>query len=475
MPIDSQHIEYQMRHPSWLKCQDFYEGMDTVKRRGEVYLPRLSNQSDAKYDLYRFRAGFFGATSRTIDGMVGAVIRKTPQVSIPEALSYLYDKATIDGLTLFEAIKLSLKELMLIGRFGLLVDVDSIESSQPTPYIVIYTAFDIVNWGDNFYVLRESNYEPDPVDPYVTVEVIQYRELFLDEGVYKVRVHRSAPAVGTSSNVIGTDAGLVWEVTETTPTVRGVPLDYIPFTVANVNGLTSSTCKPVMMDLVDENHSHYMSYADIEWGRHWVAIPTPYATGIINDPNNPIVLEIGGESAWILPEANCKAGFLEFTGQGLGALETALAEKESRMSALGARLIEPRRTQVETAESARVRQSGEASVIVSVISHIEAAFGRCLETMTHWVGSNHTASIQLNRELLETKLMANDVVALLNAVQSGRLSHETFFNILEDASYMRPGDSFESELEKIRSQFVVEGIPAPVVKEAATPPVVKNG
>ena len=61
--------------------RDAVAGEDVVKARGETYLPRLTGQE--AYRGYVLRALFFGATGRTLQGLLGAVMRKDPVVTLP--------------------------------------------------------------------------------------------------------------------------------------------------------------------------------------------------------------------------------------------------------------------------------------------------------------------------------------------------------------------------------------------------------
>jgi len=181
---------------------------------------------------------------------------------------------------------------------------------------------------------------------------------------------------------------------------------------------------------------------------HWLALPTPYiAADLPPDPNRKVY--VGAHTMLILPVGS-KVEFAEFKGQGLGSLERAVEASENRMAALGARLIEPRRAQVETAETARIRQSGESSVLSGIVTAMEIAFTKLLSWVAEWEGASpDEVAVSINRDLIETKLDANMVTALMQGVNTGRISAETFYWNLQEGGLTMPNDTFEEEKKRI--------------------------
>jgi hypothetical protein len=75
MATNTVHPDYNTKLPEWLRARDVLAGEDAVKAAGEKYLPRLELQSDEEYLTYRTRASFFGATARTLEGLLELVFR----------------------------------------------------------------------------------------------------------------------------------------------------------------------------------------------------------------------------------------------------------------------------------------------------------------------------------------------------------------------------------------------------------------
>jgi len=189
----------------------------------------------------------------------------------------------------------------------------------------------------------------------------------------------------------------------------------------------------------------YRTSADLEHGRHFTALPTPYVTGIDVDSE----LKIGSGSAWILPDSSSRAGYLEFSGQGLQALEKAMEEKRSMMASLGAQLLQSQKAGIESADSIRLRQNAEASTLVGVVKTVERAIKQALITMAEWEGVAGDVVVNLNTDFVDTKINAQDMSSLMGAWQSGGISHDTFLFNMKKGEILAPDTTIEDEKGRI--------------------------
>ena len=123
MPINTTHPEYNARLKQWERCRDCTDGGDAVKGKGTLYLPKLREQDNADYDAYVNRALFYGATGRTVQGLVGAVFRKEPAVIVPSRWEFVAEDVTTSGRALVDFARLVEEEVISVGRVGTLVDM----------------------------------------------------------------------------------------------------------------------------------------------------------------------------------------------------------------------------------------------------------------------------------------------------------------------------------------------------------------
>ena len=140
MPVSTQNEEYQYNLSIVQLVRDCVEGEKAIKSRakggrtnsligsrGTAYLPApnsddSSTENQERYEAYLERAIFTNFTGFTKEGMLGLVFRKETIVEAPDDVKYLIDNANGAGLTLDQLIKDTVSELLIAGRYGVLVD-----------------------------------------------------------------------------------------------------------------------------------------------------------------------------------------------------------------------------------------------------------------------------------------------------------------------------------------------------------------
>lgn len=448
MPVTTPHPQYLHYQPDWQKCRDAADGDRAIKNRGELYLPKLSEQDNPEYDAYRKRAVWYGATGRTVQGLAGSVFRKPPTVEVPEGMAPHLRDITMTGVSLESFCKTMMAEILKVGRYGVLVDMGKDAEAVARPYWVGYRAEQIVNWatkqvaGDTvltMVVLQEEHIEIDPQDPFSYVTHPQYRVLLIRDGRYVVEIWRQTDREKEA-----------WGVADTlTPLMRGEPLTFIPFCFVGPTHMTPDIDKPPLLDLVEVNLAHYRNSADHEHGIHYTALPTPWVAGFPTDR----VLRVGPSVAWVSNDPNANAGMLEFTGDGLGTLERAMDRKERQMAILGARLLEEDKRAVEAAESRRIRGAGEQSALASMAGTGEAVTLTLLRWHLQWIGGQpDDVEAEFNKDFYEARMDPTEMAELMKAWQSGAISHATLYWNLQRGEITRPGITLEDEQEEIEQQ-----------------------
>jgi len=454
MPVTSEHPQYSQRKSQWARCRDVIGGTDAVKNATTLYLPKLSGQDDNEYSAFLKRALFYNATDRTVQGLHGAVFRKDYVADYP--FEDDLDDITPDGLDLLEFSRLAVLEVLSVSRMGALVDVP--KEGGERAYVAIYKTEHIINWGTEkidgelrltMVVLREMYADKDPSDPFTAKMKEQYRVLRLNnvEGqrFYEQQVWRKADDDRSDSWAVVPELGSI-------PTRNGQRLDFIPFQFINNNDLTTKCAKPMILDLVDVNLSHYRTSADLEHGAHFTALPTAYACGFTTDQ----AWRIGSSVAWTTSNENAKVGMLEYTGQGLGALTDLKKDKEQMMAVLGARMLEDQKRAVEAEGTQRLRRSGETGALAGTVTTVSSGIKKLLEWMAAWRGASdqqiNEIDFQLNTDFYDVEMAPQLLDSLMKALQSGSISQDTFLYNLKVGEILPPGRTIDDEKDLIDSE-----------------------
>ena len=435
MSVNSQHPEYKARAEDWIKCRDAFEGQSAIKAAGVKYLPKLSEQTTDDYNAYKTRALFYSITSKTISAMVGMASSKRPIVTHPTEL----DKFFLDdsGVQFYEMLSQSLSENLLMGRFGILIDRPE---SGGLPELVGYTAESIINWrtdehgNPTMVVLAENVAKQETNDEFEIETEPQYRVLRLTDGVYTQSIYSE------KGDFIRT----------VTPLNTGKTMDFIPFFVVNPFGVGFDMHKPPVLDIVEINISHYRTSADLEHGRHFTGLPVPVVSGV----DSSTKLRVGSMVAWVLPDHQAKAYYLEFTGQGLISLEKALSEKQSQLASLSARLLDNSKHGSEAADTVRLRYMSETASLAAVARAVEALLKKAYKTVAIMEGLEEASvAIKLDKEFLDARLSSAELRELVGAYISGGISKETLVYNLRRGDLLSPD---RKDVEEVNALIAAE-------------------
>ena len=448
--IDTTHPEYDAAVDSWTVMDDTIKGEAAVKEKGNHYLPMKTGtkkivDADLKrtaYENYKSRAEFPEIVAPTIQGSTGMVHSKVTKIELPPDLEVLRNKATTDGLTLEGLHNLVTSKLLSFGRYGLLAGV----TSSGDFYVARYSPFAIINWATdsdgklNFLVLNESGNERNEL-----TNKWEYRERLrqceLKDGQYQSRIWNKEYDADIKKERWVPDE---WEMS----TIRGKkPLEIIPFVFAGTNDLTPSVNAVPLLGLARKALRAYRLDADYTTSLHLTAEPTPYVTGIdVKDAPSTI----GAASLWVLPNAECKAGYLEFTGPGITALEKAIENTLHTAIIFGARLFSDDRKTAESGEAKKVRIGSETSTIKQVAINSAGAIEQVLKFISIWAGSDPEAvNANPNLDFIGRTLSPQEIVGLVQAWQSGAYSKQTLFDNLQRGEIISEDVTFDEEEERI--------------------------
>ena len=463
MAISDTHRDYMEWQTAWRRIRHAVSGEDAVKDAEMEHLPKPSGQDLMDYHGYLQRAMFYGATGRTVQGLVGAVFRKTPMIDVPERMRLPMKNVTLTGIDLETFAKTCAEEVLTLGRFGVLVDRSTDENNRP--YFRGYASEAIHNWRtrnidgvvklDQVVLYEEMETPAD--DGFGTAYKDGYRVLMLDDlGFYEVRVY-----VETKNEKGESGFSLVEQYQ---PSFRGERLDYIPFQFISPTTLTPDCEKSPILDLVNVNMSHYRTTADLEQGNYLTSQPTPYITGVRADDVSDYT--IGSGTLWLLP-TDSQVGMLEYRGAGLTFLENSLNRKQAMMAMLGARMLEETKKGAEAAETVRLRGSGESSVLSNISGTVSAGLTQCLQWFSDWEGLNAEPVIQLNRDFMDSRMGAQELGALVGAWQSGAIPLDDLLYNLQRGEMLRPDYSID-EFKDLLETGVMQGA-MPIAEEEPTP------
>jgi len=463
--VSTNHPDYTKKADKWRRCRDVVAGADAVKAAGVRYLPALKDQSTDEYNAYKDRAKWFGATWRTIEALKGMIFRKPPQVEAAESIKPFLDDVTLTGKSLMVFAHQVVLDVLTTGRVGVLVDYPQHSTEGLTladaqalnlrPTLAMYPTESITNWKTerignatvlSLLVLTEdaaldgNEFEHNTETRY---RVLDLAAIAGDDGsarrVYRVRVFRVKDG---EDEQIGADLF---------PLMNGSPLSAIPFFFLGVDDTTPDVDDPPLIDLCDLNLDHYRLSADHKHGLHFTGLPTAWIAGYTKQEEGE-KLYLGSSHAWIFPDPQAKAGFLEFTGVGLSSISDEMACDKEEMATIGARLLTAEKKATETAQAARIYRAGESSILAAIAGTISDGLTKALRVFSEWAGvKDDSVKVELNRDFMPPEVTPEELAGILQSWQAGLpgFSDQGVFDMLQRKEVIAVGVTLEEEQARI--------------------------
>lgn len=467
MSVNTQRKDYEELLGDVTTNRDAVAGERKIKSKKMLYLPplpsmtcginyddngnvhiitgsHLTEEGRASYKKYLSLAYFYGATGRTVDGLTGLIFSKNPIKELQPAISYLDKNVDGQGSSLRRQAQKAAREAFITPRSGLLVDFPDVpgsvsiaqaEQSNLRPKIVHYPFESIFNWHYStvnnetkltLLVLMET--VEVLKDDFTVEEVVKYRVLRIQEGVYTQQLYNDDGNPESEPVVV---------------MVNGQPANEIPF----YEIATGIEGKSIINDLVDANLNHYRFFADYAAKEHASAFPVFTETGVSGDDQNVI---IGPGAKWtnISPEA--QFGILQTASDG-GSMRTYLQDMEERMAALGAEMLKPRISGAESAEAKSLDQVAQNSTTADLAITVSEAYMKAINFAARWMNAPEENIFELNTDYNPQHMNPQMFTALMAALQNGNISYQTFYENLQRGEIANPERTQEDEQALIQS------------------------
>lgn len=473
MSVDSPSREYLSMAHRWRQMRDCIAGSHAVKAAGTTYLPALEGhnpnvRTDPYWD-FNSRALYYNATGRTIDGLEGMVFRRPPIIDLPPAAAVFVADIDLQGQTLEEFAAATLREVISVGRVGLLVDHTRRPEAEDLglererlgfggrleqrPYLVMYATEAIL---DVVYEVEGSARRPVQVRLREIVEVPgdqefesalidQVRVLEMIDGAYQQRVFRRE--VNATTFIERVDL-------RSTPTdASGRPFDRIPFWVVGTGRSTTpgKIEPPPLLDLSDVNLCHYRQEADYRNALHMAGVPTLFVSGM-TPPDGGV--RVGTAEVCFMPPADAKAYFVSYGAEGAAAIQQALLDLQQMMAFLGARMLQPDKRGIEAAETARIHRMGEVSVLARISHSVDSVLTIAVKTLLAWAGIATTDEhrVGLNDDFMPTQAAPQLLAEMIKGWQEGLYSHDSVWRFSQEGELVDPRRTVEQEIAIISEE-----------------------
>lgn len=436
--LSTKNPYYIQREIDWVMSRDAYGGERYIKEKAEEYLPpTMAMLSDGMsygqpgynaYQAYKGRAVYHELVKPSLMAMLGVMHRKPPDIQLPAKLEAMRKRATFNGESLHWLIQKINEQQMLMGRFGLFLDVATGKpASQAMPYIIGYNAETVINWdsskqGDDaglrtlqLVVLNESEFERR--NGLSWVQMMRYRVL----GISSMIADAWPNIVAPPSTYVAAEVRHSQDVASTqfvVPNIGGTTLDAIPFVFVGPRDLAPEPDIPVLMPMVRIALAIYRTEADYRQALYMQGQDTLVVTGQQADADagktrvgafGSINLPIGGDAKYIGAQSD-----------GINDLSTSIQNDLKRAAQLGAQLLTERGNEAESGDALNIRVASRTATLTTVAQAGAGGLEQILRSAATWVGADpEQVIVKPNLDFASDPAQAQDAVYLMTAKKLG--------------------------------------------------------
>ena len=181
-----------------------------------------------------------------------------------------------------------------------------------------------------------------------------------------------------------------------------------------------------------------------------------------HDPEDKTV-HVGASPVYFMPDPAAKAYYVSYGAEGAAAISKSLDDLQAMMATLGARILQPEKRAVETAETAQIHRQGEISVLANIAHGINLNLTQALQLMLTWALYEDVddAKIELSTDFVPVQTQPQLLAEMVKAWQAGAISHDSLWTFAQGGELVDARRTAEEERELIRDEDAEEPPPVP--------------
>lgn len=459
-----QHPDAAAVAPQLQRLDDFFEGTDAVRARGPAYVPQLTKESDANFQMRSTGVAGPGALTRTVEGSVGRIFAIAPTLTPNGLPSIAADWENIDGMGTHGDVFVSKVATysVLDGFSAIFVDAPI----APGPVVplpdapnyrarwIMYRRRDVLNWQTaveggqvvlTLLCLAESAMVPE--GEWATARESRVRVLRRENGTLTAEVWAERDV----------NKKKTWIMIEGPYTYDG-PTG-IPFEVcASGKLIRPFVVRPPLLPLCDKQIETYQVAVDMRHYERMTCFPQPVVKGQIEtSPDGQV--HFGPTSVVVVSEGG-DFKIAEITGTSIKELRENQRERKQEIGMLGLSFLVAETRSAETARAKALDASAENATIADAARGIEDGVNMALVHHAAYsrVPADQAPVISLNKNLSGEIIDAAMARVLLEMRRDGELTRAEYRQILARGKVIPSEMAADAEIEKAELTLALGGI-----------------
>ena len=487
--------KYVAMQPTWRKSRAVMGGEEVAKAADKILdvhgytnllIPFSPNMSQAQYDFYRTEAELPGLVGQYANALVGGLLRKAPQFTLPKVLeneanrTWLINSFGAQGQPLISFLNEALEEEMQTSRAWVLIEVNSgTTSAEIKPFAIKLPAESVINWrkDDNQKLIKltlryyAEEFEVD--NPHHPVYVDTVRDYNLINGVLvvtKYRKPRANNSPGGNPVVEGGSEDWKQDGEPIYPMVRGENLTFIP--ACPLNG-SVEIVSPLNQTLVNREISLYNKVSRRNHLLYGACSYTPVISGNFSSEDefqNKVVDK--GLGSWLNIPEGASATILQTPTDAIKDINDSIAQNLSDMSRMGIRMLTPDGTAAESGVALEIKNGAQLSQLgllnnrVSKTLEILVSMMLFMKHDIDFVTAQEETSFTLSEDFNPTPLGADWMRLITEWYDSRKIPRSVFLQVA------KMNDLIPSDYDDELGQVEIES--DPLIMDAMKPVDVKG-
>jgi hypothetical protein len=428
---NSESIDYAIMRERWALPYDLFGGTKTMRKRGEIWLPREVKESKEAYNHRLQRTFLYNAFKRTIKAYVGAAFLKNITINnLPKELEYLINDCDSSGRNITSFAADICQDILITGKCHVFVDSPNVKGpvtladvrqNNIRPYFNRIDPRDLFAWRvtyagnkENITQIRFRERTVEEFGEWSETEILRIR--IIRPGSWETYVYR---ATDTDSEYQPEESG-------------NFDLEYIPLVTIYDKKEATLVSFPPLEDLAWLNLRHWQSTSDQNNILHVVRVPLLFASGFQEGELDG--LEIGANRAVTTTNENAKMQHIEHTGAAIGSGRQDLKDLEVMMAHMGSDILMQKGVARQTASARQIDQVESMSVFQVVLRNMEHGLEEAIKIAGDWMGVSTEGVTVTIGEDLSLPVEPNPVESLMQL----NLSEEDLLKELKRRSLISP-------------------------------------
>lgn len=419
--VASPAAAYESIRPLWFRSRAVCGGEKYVKEYDSILdthtftnllIPFSPSMTVQQYNFYKAEAELPGIVSQYAKIVVGGLLRKQPQLKLPDGIDedayrWIMDAITQDSSPLVNFLGRVLEE-EIVAKAWIYVDYPQVDNPEEKdtkdfkdlkPYTILWNAESVINWrmGINKYgaqildriIVRnytekygepgsETEFHPELVDTVYVHEVVN--------GLYQIRKfvkNNESSQVGVVNgqkvqNYEGTLENFTQDPKILTPLMNDARMEFIPAWPAN--GVIEPS-EPILTPLIDREVALYNKISRRNHLLYGAATYTPIISSDMSDDDFEEIVN-SGLGSWIKLRQGDTATVLETPTAALQDMDRSIAATVEDMAKLGIRMLSPETDQSGVA--LEIRNAAQTAQLGTLNTKVSNQFADIIAFMLSW-------------------------------------------------------------------------------------------